>query len=57
MIKSRRIRWARHVARRGDERKQRTDVGKYSFVKRTRKDWNNLPAGILASFPCKLKHF
>jgi hypothetical protein len=35
-------------------RKQRTDVGKYSFVKRTTKDWNSLPAGILASFVCKL---
>ena len=38
-------------------RKQRTDVGKYSFVNRTIKDWNSLPAGILASFPCKLNTF
>jgi hypothetical protein len=38
-------------------RKQRTDVGKYSFVKRTIKDWNSLPAGILASFLCKLNTF
>ena len=33
-------------------RKQRTDVGKYSFVNR-----NRLPAGLLASFPCKLNTF
>jgi hypothetical protein len=38
-------------------RKQRTDVGKYSFVNRTIKDWNSLPAGILASFPCQLNTF
>jgi len=35
-------------------RKQRTDVGKYSFVNRTIKRWNQLPAGLLASFPRKL---
>jgi len=35
-------------------RKQRTDVGKYSFVNRTIKSWNKLPAGFLASFPCKI---
>ena len=35
-------------------RKQRTDVGKYSFINRTIKSWNQLPAGLLASFPCKL---
>jgi hypothetical protein len=38
-------------------RKQRTDVGKYSFVNRTIKDWNHLPAGVLASFTCKLNTF
>ena len=38
-------------------RKQRTDVGKYSFVNRTIKSWNQLPAGLLASFPCKLNTF
>ncbi|PNF41974.1 hypothetical protein B7P43_G14012 [Cryptotermes secundus] len=38
-------------------RKHRTDVGKYSFVNRTIKDWNSLPAGTLASFPCKLNTF
>jgi len=38
-------------------RKQGTDVGKYSFVNRTIKSWNQLPAGSLASFPCKLNTF
>jgi hypothetical protein len=38
-------------------RKQRTDVGKYSFVNRTIKNWNQLPADLLASFPCKLSTF
>ena len=38
-------------------RKQRTDVGKYSSVNRTIKSWNQLPAGLLASFPCKLNAF
>jgi hypothetical protein len=34
-------------------RKQRTDIGKYSFVNRTIKLWNNLPAEALGTFPCK----
>jgi hypothetical protein len=34
-------------------RKQRTNFYKYSFVNRTIKSWNQLPAGLLASFPCK----
>ena len=38
-------------------RKQRTDVGKYSFVNRTIRNWNQLPAGLLASFPCKVNTF
>jgi len=38
-------------------RKQRTDVGKYFFVNRTIKSWNQLPASLLASFPCKLNSF
>jgi hypothetical protein len=36
-------------------RKQRTDVGEYSFVNRTVTSWSQLPTGLLASFPCKLK--
>jgi hypothetical protein len=38
-------------------RKQRIDVGKYSFVIRIIKRWNQLPAGLLASFPCSLSAF
>ena len=34
-------------------RKQRTDIGKYSFVNRTVKLWNQLPAEALATFRCK----
>ena len=30
-------------------RKQRTDVGKYSFVNRTIRNWNQFPAGVLAT--------
>jgi hypothetical protein len=36
---------------------QRTDVGKYFFENRTIKSWNQLPAGLLASFPCKINIF
>jgi hypothetical protein len=36
-------------------RKQRTDIEKYSFVNRTIKLWNELPAEALVTFPCK-KH-
>jgi len=39
-------------------RKQRTDVGKYSFVNRTIKSWNQLAAGLpnqLASFRKRVK--
>jgi len=32
-------------------RKQRTDIGKYSFVNRTIKLWNQLPAKALQLFP------
>jgi len=35
----------------------RRDVGKYSFVNRTIESWNQLPAGLLAFLPCKLKTF
>ena len=39
------------------DRKQRTDIGKYSFVNRTIKNWNQLPAEALGTFPCKPKNF
>jgi hypothetical protein len=38
-------------------RKQRTVVGKYPFVNRTIKSWNQLSAGLLDSFPFKLNTF
>jgi hypothetical protein len=38
-------------------RKQRIDVGKYFFINRTIKGWNQLPASLLASFTCKLNTF
>ena len=38
-------------------RKQRTDVGKYYFVNMTIEGWNQLSAGLLAYFPCKLNRF
>ena len=34
-------------------RRQRTDIGKYSFVNRTIRHWNRLPAEILGTLPCK----
>ena len=39
------------------DRKQRMDVGKYSFVNRTIKNWNQLSAEVLGTFPCKPKIF
>jgi len=38
-------------------RKQRTCFGKYSSVNRTIESWNQLPGGLLASFPGKLNTF
>jgi hypothetical protein len=34
-------------------RRQRTDIGKYYFVNRTIEDWNQLPAEVLGTLPCK----
>jgi len=34
-------------------RKQKTEIGKLSFVNRMTKLWNQLPAQALATFPCK----
>jgi hypothetical protein len=33
------------------------DIGKYSFVNRTIKNWNKLPAETSETFPCKPKIF
>jgi hypothetical protein len=34
-------------------RRQRADIGKYSFVNRTIQHWNQLPAEVLGILPCK----
>jgi hypothetical protein len=34
-------------------RRQRTDIGKYSFMNKTIEDWNQLPAEVLGTLPCK----
>ena len=39
------------------DRKQRTDNGKYSFVNRTIRNWNQLTAEKLGTFPCQPKIF
>jgi hypothetical protein len=38
-------------------RRQRTDIGKYSFVNRTIEDRNQLPAEVLVSLPCSSTTF
>jgi len=37
--------------------KQRTEIGKYSFVNRAIKNWKQLPAEALGTFLCKPKIF
>ena len=34
-------------------RRQRTDIGKYSFVNRTIQLWNQLHSEVLGTLPCK----
>jgi hypothetical protein len=36
---------------------KQTDVVKHSFVNKTINNWNQLPAGLLAPFPCTLNTF
>jgi len=38
-------------------RRQRTDVGKYSFGNWTIQHWNRLSADVLGILPCKTNHF
>jgi hypothetical protein len=38
-------------------RKQRTDVGPYYFINRAIRDWDQLPADLLATYHCNLKLF
>jgi hypothetical protein len=54
-----RLRRPRYVSRVDHERKirsrrQRTVIGKFSFVNRTIQDWNQLSAEMIGNFPCKL---
>ena len=56
------LQWADYLSRVDHERKirkkrQRTDIGKYSFVNRTVRLWNRLPAEILGTLPCKPNAF
>ena len=37
--------------------KKRTDIGKYSFVNMNIRNWNQLPAEALGTFPCKPEIF
>jgi len=46
-----------HRVRKIRDRKQRMDIRKYSFVNTTIKNWNQLPAETLGTFPCKHKIF
>jgi len=39
------------------KRRQRTDIGIYSFVKRTIQLWNKLPMNALGTFPSKPSTF
>jgi len=48
--------WVDHVWKIRDK-KQRTDIRKYYFVNRTIKNWDQLPAEVLGTFPCKPKIF
>jgi hypothetical protein len=38
-------------------RKQRTDIGKYSIVNRTVQLWKLLPSDVLETLPCKPSNF
>jgi hypothetical protein len=38
-------------------KRQRTDIEKYSFANRTIRLWNRLPAEILETLPCKPRAF
>jgi hypothetical protein len=38
-------------------RKQKTDIGKYSFVNRTIQFWNQLPAEVLGTLSCNPSNF
>jgi hypothetical protein len=41
--------------RKSRSRRQRMDIGKYSFVNKTIYHWNQLPTEVLRFLPCKPK--
>ena len=45
------------LVRKNRVRKERPDTGKYSFVNRTIKNWNQIPAEALGTFPCEHNNF
>jgi len=45
--------WVDHE-RKIRSRRQRTDIGEYSFVNRTIQEWNQLPAEVLGTLPSKI---
>jgi len=53
-----RLQWPHYLSRVDHERKirsrrQRMDIGKYYFINRTIQHWNQLPAEVLGTVPCK----
>jgi len=57
-----RLKRPHYLSRVDNERKirirgQRTDTGIYSFVNRTVQHWNQLPAEVLGTLPCKPINF
>ena len=53
-----RLKWPHYLSsvahdRKIRSRRQRTDIGRYSFVNRTIQHWNQLPAEVLGILPCK----
>jgi hypothetical protein len=53
-----RLQWPHYLSRVDHDwkirsRRQKTDVGKYPFVNRTIRHWNQLPADMLGTLPCK----
>jgi hypothetical protein len=44
-------------SRKTECRRQKTDIGKYSFVNRTVDDWNRLAAEVLQHLPCNSSVF
>jgi hypothetical protein len=53
-----RIQWPHYLSRVDHDwkiirKKQKMDIGKYSFVNRTVHHWNQLPAEALGTLPCK----